>query len=263
RILRAEYYGDVPRPLLEQARQSAKRALDLESSLSEAHLALAEVRRMLEWDWRGAEAAYTQAIVLNPSHEGAHRSYGIMLAALGRGDEAVREVERACELDPLCLVVNTSAAWVHFASGDYDAAIGRCRHTIDMDPRFFAARRLLGAALLQAGRTSEAVRAYSEAVELAPDNPVLLSWLAHAKAVSGNRAEAADIVRGLNASKGRCLVPAYHLALAHVGLGDYAAAFAELEQATVECDPALASVVIDPRFEPIRADARYARLVEL
>ena len=108
-ILRAEYYGTQPRKALEAARQSAKRALDLDPTLSEAHLALGDVRRMLEWDWRGAEAAYSQAIVLNPSHEGAHRGYGLLLAALGRPAEAIRESERASEMDPLCVVVN--AEW--------------------------------------------------------------------------------------------------------------------------------------------------------
>ena len=140
RITRAEYYGDLPRRALEMARHSAKRALELEPSLSEAHLALAEIRRTLEWDWRGAESSYSQAIVLNPSHEGAHRSFGAMLATLSRSDEAIREAERACELDPLCLVVNSSAAWVRFVAGDYDKAIARCLHTVEMNPRFSAAR---------------------------------------------------------------------------------------------------------------------------
>ena len=88
-ILKAEYYRTRPRQMLEAARQSVKRAMDLDPDLFEAHLALGEVRRMLEWDWRGAEAAYAQAIVLNPSHETAHRSYALLLAALARPDHAV------------------------------------------------------------------------------------------------------------------------------------------------------------------------------
>ena len=104
------------------------------------------------WTGRAPSSAYTQAIALNPSYESAHRGYGVMLSVLGRHGEAIRETERACELDPLCLVVGTTAAWVRYAAGDYDAAIDHCRNTIDMDPEFMAARRLLGAAYLQAGR---------------------------------------------------------------------------------------------------------------
>jgi TolB-like protein/Tfp pilus assembly protein PilF len=263
RILRAEYYGDVPRRMLEMARQSAKHALQLEPSLSEGHLAMAEVRRTLEWDWRGAESSYSQAIVLNPSHEGAHRSFGVMLAALSRNEEAVREAERACELDPLCLVVNSSAAWVRFVAGDYDQAISRCQHTVDMNPRFVAARRVMAAAYLLSGREDAAIRSMECAREQAGDDPVLLAWLAHAKAYVGDRDSANQILGRLTGLRHKRFVPSYHLALAHVGLSDHDAAFAALEQATVECDPSLANIAVDPRFEPIRPDPRYGRLVEL
>jgi TolB-like protein/DNA-binding winged helix-turn-helix (wHTH) protein/tetratricopeptide (TPR) repeat protein len=263
RILRAEYYGDVPRRVLELARNSAKRALELEPSLSEAHLAMAEIRRTLEWDWRGAESSYSQAIVLNPSHEGAHRSFGVMLAALSRTDEAIRESERACELDPLCLVVNSSAAWVRFVAGDYEEAISRCLHTVAMSPRFSAARRVLGAAYLQSGREGDAIQSLQGAMAQAEKDPVLLAWLAHARAAVGDRDEARSLLAKLQRMSERRFVPSFHVALAHVGLDEKDQAFAALERATVECDPSLPNLVVDPRFEPIRGDARYSRLVEL
>jgi TolB-like protein/tetratricopeptide (TPR) repeat protein len=262
-VLRAEYYGDVPRGLLEKARRSAKRALELEPNLAEAHMALGEVRRMLEWDWRGAEAAYSHAIVLNPSAEGTHRCYGVMLAALGRTTEAMREVDRACEIDPLCLVVNSSAAWLRYVTGDYDEAIARCRHTIDLEPRYFPARRLLGAAYLLSGREDEAIRSFETALVQAGEDPVLLAWLAHAKGVTGDVDGARGLVAKLARFTEKRFIPSYHVALAHVGLGEADAAFAALEQAAVECDPALPGVAVDPRFDPIREDARYARLIEL
>ena len=146
------HYREQPRRALEAARAAAKRALELEPELFEAHLALADVRRMLEWDWRGAETAYVQAIALNPSQEGAHRAYGAMLMALSRPAEAIRESERACELDPLCLVVNTNAAWVRYLAGDYEAALERCRRTAELDPQYLPARRMIGADLRPAGQ---------------------------------------------------------------------------------------------------------------
>ena len=103
------------------------------------------------------ESAYSQAIALNPSYESAHRGYGVMLASLARHAQAIRESERACELDPLCLAVNTSAAWVRYAAGDYGAAIEHCRRTMEMDARYPAARRLLGAAYLQSGQDAGSV----------------------------------------------------------------------------------------------------------
>src|SRR4030095_10272040 len=148
----------------------------------EAHLALAEIRRMLEWDWRGAEPQYVQAIALNPSQENAHRVCGAMLMALSRTDEAIRESDRACELDPLCLVVNTNAAWVRYLAGDYDAALERCQRTAELDPQYLPARRMIGAIFLQAGNTADAIKVLQAAYAEARQDPILGASLAHAKA---------------------------------------------------------------------------------
>ena len=262
-VARAEHYLETPRRALEAARAAAKRALDLEPGLPEAHLAVGEVRRLLEWDWRGAEAAYSQAIALNPSQENAHRRYGMLLAVLSRTVEAVREAERACELDPLCLVVGTTAAWVRYVAGDYEAAIERCRRVLDLDPRHLSAQRLMGAAYLQAGRTRDALDAFEVRHQALERDPVTLSWLAHARAVTGGRSAAQDLLAILQRLDGSRYLPHYHLAIAYAGLGDVEAAFVALEQATVDCDPALAHVAVEPRFGPIRSDPRYARLVNL
>ncbi len=264
RILQAEYYGTVPRRALEAARTAAKRALDLEPTSFEAHLALGDVRRMLEWDWRGAEAAYSQAIVLNPSHEGGHRLYGLLLAALARSAEAIREADWACEMDPLCVVVNSGgAAWVRYLAGDYEAAITRSRDAVEMEPGYLTGYRILAAAYLSLGREGDALAVLEKAMAVAVDDPAVMAWLAHAQAVGGRREAAANLVNQLVRLAGTRHVPSYHLALAHVGLGDTDAAFAALEQATVDGDPALANLAVEPRFMPIRSDARYVRLVEL
>src|SRR5262245_26894076 len=263
-LLKAEYYRSTPRPALESARQSVKRVLDLDPALFEAHLALGEVRRMLEWDWRGAEAAYARAIVLNPSHESAHRAYGLLLAAQLRPEEAVRESERACDMDPLCVVVSSSgAAWVRYLTGDYETAIGRSREAVEIEPEYFAAHRVLAASYLATGRNRDGIEVLERAISAAGDDPVLLAWLAHAKAVSGQREEAVNLVQKLSSMSPACYVPGYHLALAFVGLGDSRATFAALERATLDADPALINLRAEPRFEPIRADNRYARLIEL
>ncbi len=122
----AEYYNMVPREALETARPIAERSLQLDPHLSHAHLAVANIRAMLDWDWDAAEAGFRQAIALNPSSDGAYRWYGLLLAGLGKSSEAVREAQLARELDPLCLVVGTSAAWTQYAAGDYEAAIDTC-----------------------------------------------------------------------------------------------------------------------------------------
>jgi TolB-like protein/Flp pilus assembly protein TadD len=255
-IARAEYYHERPREPLEKAREAAERALQLDPAFSEAHLALGDVRRMLQWDTRAARSAYSQAIVLNPSYETAHRAFAAMLTSLGRHAQAIREAERACELDPLCLAVNTTAAWVRFAAGDYGGAIDQCRHTIDLDDRYPAARRLLGAAYLQLGEEKEALRIL-EAACAGDADPVAAAWLTHARAVVGDRAGAAGLLTKLERLARQRYVPPYHLAIAHVALGDVESAFVALRRAMEDRDPMLPNLAVDPRFAPLRADGRF------
>jgi len=262
-IVRAVEYRERPRPALEAARGEAKRALELNGRLSEGHVALGDVRRMLEWDWRGAEAAYLDAIALNPSQENAHRLYGVMLVMRGRHDEAIREVGRAHELDPLCLVVGTSAALVCSLAGDCEAALAYCRRITDIDPQYAAARRILGAVYLRMGRLHDAIAVLEAAYPDARHDPLLVASLVHARSVVGDRAAAEELLGALRQLARTRYLPPYYLALAHVGLGDADAAFAALEQAVVDCDPALGYLAVEPYFAPIRTDARYARLLEL
>jgi TolB-like protein len=261
RVARAEYYHEVPRAALKDAEASAARALGIDRSLDEALIALGDVRRMHDLDWSGAEQAYTQAIALNPSCETAHRKYAILLSATCRHGEALRESDRACALDPLCLAVATTGAWVRFTAGDYDGAIAECRNAIDMDPALTSARRVLGAAFLLAGREGAALVELESAAAIADADPVLLAWLAHAKAATGSHAEARSLVARARALSNERYVSPYHLAIAYAGLDDADAAFAALDDAWLDRDPGLTFVQVEPRFEPLRDDPRYAALL--
>ena len=260
--VQAEYYNLVPRRALETARPIADRALELDPHLAQAHLAVANIRAMLDWDWEGAEAGFRQSIALNPSSDGGHRWYGLLLAGVGRSSEAVREAQRAHELDPLCLVTGTGAAWTQYMAGEYQAAIDTCRLVMDMQRLFTPAWRLLGASLIQMGRNAEGVSELEAAAAIAPTDPVLLAWLAHAKATCGECGVARTIVAALDGLRQERFVPAYHLSLAYVGLGEADEAFRQLDLACEERDPALINLNRDPRFDPIREDARFAVLLD-
>ncbi len=261
-IARAQQYFERPRQALEKARAFAKRALELDPTLAEGHLALGDVRRMLEWDWPGAEQAYAQAMARNPSHENVHRRYSLMLAVQSRRAEAIREAEHACDLDPLNFIVRVSAALVRYLLGDYETAIQHCDRILDLGPQYLPARRLLGAAYLQAGRPRDALAALEAAHAAVPTAPIALAWLAHAKGATGDRAGALEMLARWRALDPSCYQPPYHLALAQVGLGELDAAFAALEDAWTDGDPALAYIAVDPRFELVRADPRYSRLID-
>ena len=262
RVASAEYYHELPRLALVAARESVTRALEIDPTVSEAHGVLGDLRRMLDGDWVAAEASYREALSLNASNEAALRSYGLMLALESRYGEALDCVERARELDPLCLATSTTATWTRYVSGDYDGAIAHCRHTLEMDPEFVNAHRVLAAALLQAGRADEAAAQLELALTFADSHPVLLAWLAHVKAVMGCRTQAVALIARARALESTRYVPPFHLALAHTGLGALDEAFAALDQAWVDRDPSLSTLDAEPRFEPLRGDARYRGLID-
>jgi tetratricopeptide (TPR) repeat protein len=261
RVAAAEYYHQVPRLALASAREAATRALEIDSTVSEAQTALADVERMLDMDWKAAEAGYSRALTLNPSNEAALRAFGLTLALQARHVEGMAQIEQARDLDPLCLATSTQEGWMRYLAGDFEGSIASCARIISMDPEFVHARRVQAAALLQLGKTEEAIAQLEYALTIAGSNPVLLAWLAHAKAVTGSRHEALALLARACAVEAPRYVPCFHLALAHTGLGNLDAAFAALDQAWIDRDPALASLGAEPRFEPLRADARYGEIV--
>ncbi len=241
---------------LERARTSAERALELDPGIADAHVALAEVQKGIEWNWSAAEAHYRRAIALASSCEAAHRYYGVFLTGLSRFDEARRESEHAFDVDPLCLAVNTAAAWGRYVAGDFDEAVERCQSALEMDRSYTLARRLLGASHVAAGRHREGIAELEQA-----SGPVSRAWLAHARGVAGQRDLAGQIIQQLLIDAKEAYVPAYHLALAYSGSGDADAAFAMLARACDERDPALINLRVEPRLAGLRTDARFLALV--
>ena len=223
-------------------------------------MALAEVHRSRDWNWSGAEDAYRCALMFNPNNEGARRLYGVFLSAQRQTGAAATMTDRACELDPLCLVTNTSAAWVRYVDGHYDDVVERCRHTIDMDAGFLAPHRLLAAARLQMGDVGGSIQ-YLDSVPAILRDPTSLAWLAHALGVNGDRDRAARILSTLNDWARDRYVSPYHRAIGHAGLEDFDATFALLSRACDDRDPALMHLASEPRFDAIRRDARYAAVI--
>lgn len=255
------YYFFEPRSGLEDARREAARALELDPTLSEAHLTLAEIGKIAEWDWIGAERAYRRALAFNPSSESVHSLYARFLAARRRPAEATAAADRACDLDPLCLVVNTSAAWVRYLTRDFTAAVERCRHTLDMDPGFAPARRVLVGALVQAGRRDEA-SVELDSLSRDEDDALSLAWLTHGFASIGEKRRAAESLNRLLDLARRRFVSPYHVALGHIAVDDRESAFALLNEASEQRDPAIINLGVDPRLEILGSDARYRALVD-
>ena len=261
RVAAAEYYHDIPCRALSLARESATRALEVDPTVSDAHAVLADVWRTVDADWAGAEAGYAEALALDASNETALRSYALMLALQSRQRDALTFAERARNLEPLCLAMNTWLAWTRYICRDYDGAISDCRYTLQVDPDLVGARRVLAASLLQIGRGEEAVAELETALNHADSHPVVLAWLAHLRAVMGNRDAALILLGRARALESSRYVPPFHLALVYTGLGEIDAAFAALDQAWLDRDPALAGLDADPRFRPLKSDSRFDALL--
>jgi TolB-like protein/tetratricopeptide (TPR) repeat protein len=261
-VLMPLYGAGVPRDCYVQAKAAAKKALELDDALAEAHTSLAQVLCYFDFDFSQATREFQRAIELNPNYATAHQWYGNSdLVALARFDEAIAEVKRAIELDPLSLVINTDLGTTYYRARRYDEAIEQLRKTLEMDPGFYYARWNLGSALAAKGALDAAIGEYQKARALS-DNPLMLGLLAHAYGSSGNKAEAMKILDQLAALSKQRYVSAYTFALVYLGLGDKEQALRWLAKSYQErAGDALRYIRVDPLLDPLRGDPRFEELV--
>jgi TolB-like protein/Tfp pilus assembly protein PilF len=260
-LVLSQYGAASPADSFPQAKAAAKKAIDLDDTLAEAHTSLACSLAYYDFDFEQSLEEFQRAIELNPNYATAHHwlSNGV-LSALGQFDRSIAEGKRAVELDPLSLVINTDLGQDFFYSRRYDEAIAQSRKTIEMDPRFYFAHWALGTALQLKGQLSEAVAEYSKAVEL-NDDPSVLALLGQAYARAGQRDEAQKIlVRLSEEAKSRYVQP-YSFALMYLALGDKERAIDEMERAYRERDANVAQIKVDPMLDDLRGNQRFEALV--
>jgi TolB-like protein/Flp pilus assembly protein TadD len=255
------YNAGAPRDCYPRAMAAAKKALELDDTLAEAHTTLALAIWYYEFDFAQANREFQRAIELNPNYAIAHQQYGNnTLSALGRFDDAIGEGKRAVELDPLSLIINADLGTDYYFARRYDESIAQLRKTVELDPGFYYVRLNLGEALAAKGAFDEAIAEYQKAHAL-NDDPFILGLLGHAYASSGNKTEALKILDQLKELSKQHYVSAYSFAVLYVGLGDKEEALRWLEQSYqdragndigwIRVDSLLNSLHDDPRFEAI------------
>ena len=250
-----------PRSAFPSARKAALRALELDSTLAEAHTALGFVRFLYDRSWVEAERDFRRAIAFNPNYPTAHQFYSDLLKAMGRLDEALVEINRALELDPVSLGINTALGHVLYLSRRYDDAIAQYRRALDLNPNFAQAHLWFGRPYLEKGMFGPAIDEVRTAVRLTHESTMSLAVLGHALASAGRPKEAQQILSTL-AKRGRSqYVPSYWIALVYVGLRDKERAFQWLRRAEDERSAWLAWVKVEPRFDNLRSDPRFGRLL--
>ena len=253
-----------PQDSIPQARAAAKKALELDDTLAEAHASSGRIAGPYDFEFDRSIAEFERAIQLNPNYAMAHHwlSWG-PLTALGRFDRAVAEGKRAVELDPLSLINNADLGGnVYLNARRYDEAIAQLRKTIEMDPRFYLAHYYLGQAFQLKGQRAEAITEYQKAVEL-DDDPEALAYLGQAYARSGQRDEALNILAHLKEEAKSRYVSGYAMALMFMGLGDKEQAIDALERAYREgAGNDLFTIRVDPMLDDLRGQPDFEALAE-
>jgi DNA-binding winged helix-turn-helix (wHTH) protein/tetratricopeptide (TPR) repeat protein len=245
------------------AKSAALKALELDSSLAEAHNSLGMISFYYEWDWKQAEREFKRSIDLNPEYALAHTWYGVNLAALGRKDEAVEQVQEAKELDPLSLIINTEVGRVFYLVRNYDQAKLAYRKVIDLEPQFARAHTRLGMTYAAEAKFRDAIREFEQAQQLSGADPYLDGLLGFAHARLGDTAEARRLLEKLTKRSEREYVPAYSMALICVGLDERDRAMELFSRAYADRSAYMVYAKTDPLLDSVRSDPRFAALLNM
>jgi tetratricopeptide (TPR) repeat protein len=254
--------GEGPQETMPQAKAAARKALELDDTLPEAHNSLGLVLALYDFDFPQSKKEFERAIELNPNYATAHHQFGnVNLAMVGESKRAIAEGNRAVELDPLSLIINADLGQDLMLARRYDEAIDQLRKTLEMDPRFYYARWTLGEALQMRGQIGEAMAEYQKAAEIT-DDPMVMALLAQGYAKTGQRDKAWDLLSQLEQLARRRYVGPFTFALVHLAVGEKEKSMDDLERAYRErADPGVVGIKVEPLLDPLRGDPRFERLV--
>jgi TolB-like protein len=257
-VLAPQVAAFPPSQVVPRIREAASRALELDSSLGEAHFDLA-ICAEYDFDWAGAEKEYKKGLELSPGSAVGHLWYAKYLGLTGRRDEVLVQRRIAVELDPVSPYVIQSIAGYHSVMGRYDDAIEEFRSALAMEPNFGLTHQGLGVAYLLKGRKTEGIAELQTACKLM-DGPRRMALLGWAYGVSGNSQEARRILDQFLQQSQREPFPALAIAEVYIGLGDKDRAFEWLARAIDQRDLNL-DLLWDSFYQPLRSDSRFAALL--
>jgi tetratricopeptide (TPR) repeat protein len=253
-----EWGSMPPREAIPKARAAAIKALELDNSLSEAHVSLAYVMSNYDWEWTRAESEFHAALRLDPTNATAHQWYAMHLASMRRFTEAIVEIERAQALDPISPIIGLDAGEILYAQGRYPAAVEQYKKTLEFEPGFLAAHAALAKAYERMGRYQEAV----EELQKANGHDAFAATLDEAYATSGYQAvlkkrishELDRRFRGQYSS-------AAELARYYLALGDTKRTLDWLQKARDDRDSCIAFVTATSEFDALRNNQRFHELL--
>jgi TolB-like protein/DNA-binding winged helix-turn-helix (wHTH) protein/Flp pilus assembly protein TadD len=260
-------YHVIPeREAYQKAQDAAMKALELDPTIAEPHTALSVVRAYRDYDLRGAEVEAKKAIALRDNYPTAHQRYSIYLRDQGRLDEALREIRRAQQLDPLSATIGSNLAYNLYLQRDYDQAAERCRQVLETEQDFFQPLLILGMIYDLQQKPQESIAILKRAKELNQGKGSVyynaLEILGHAYAMTGRKAEAERIIAEFRTFPEDNGDTTYYEGLILAGLGEIDKSFAMLEKSSTAWTLPPVTLMLDPRYARLRADARYDALIK-
>jgi TolB-like protein/DNA-binding winged helix-turn-helix (wHTH) protein/Tfp pilus assembly protein PilF len=248
-----------PKEARQKEEWAALKAMEIDDTLAEAHVAMAHLRA-LDLNWSASEEECRRALELNPNSAEVQGSYGHQLIVLGRLGEGMLHLKRAQELDPLSLELGADIGRALYISRQYDRAIEQFQKTIEMDPNFAPAHTRLGLAYLAKGMYEEAIAEYEKAKAI-DERSRRAANLGYAYGVAGKKDEALKVLDELKERAKQADVSPYDFALIYMGLGDKDQAFVWLEKTYEERPDILEYIKLDPKFDSLRSDPRFTDLL--
>ena len=245
----------------ERAKFYARKALELDEGLAEAHASLAWSLFIYDWDWNGAAAQFRRSLELDPRYSTAHQWYAFLLASQGRFEEALIEAHTSQELDPGSVSIRRALGYSYFYARRFEQAKYHLHRAVEMNPVAEETYRVLGLILTYAGDHAEAERVIREALELPGAATYTRVTLALALANAGDRSCAEDTARDLEARRGHDYVSPVEFATLYIALGDKGRAIDWIEKAYEERRGWMAYLNVHPVVDPLRNEPRFKALV--
>jgi tetratricopeptide (TPR) repeat protein len=251
-----------PRTVLPLAKTAAAHALKIDDTLAEAYVPLGFVSFWYDWDWGAAETQFKRSIELQPNFADAHFGYAALLSNLGRSEEALRESQRARELDPLSpLYVALEASFIAYA-GHVEEARQQVDGVLRANPKFWIAHLVRGWLNADAGRYADAVVDFTKASDLSGGNQQAASMLGFALARAGDAAHAQTLLDSLLERAKHEYIPPTSIATLYCGLGDRKQALDWLERGLGARDVRMTFLKVDRRWDELRADPRFVAIAQ-
>lgn len=244
-----------------RGRTAAAKALELDGDLAEAHTSMAYFNFIDQWDWPGADLEFSRAIALDPGYATAHHWYAIYLSAMKRMPEAIREIQKAVELDPLSTVINSNVGAIYQQAGDYEKSRKQLLKTLELDANFVAAYGYLGYLYQANGQYEEALAVYKKAQQVGGDPLFFAGDVGRIYVLMGRKSEARALLKYvLEVSNRQPEFPAFTLCLLNASLGDNDAAFHWLSKSIEDREFTATELSHDFRISNLRADPRFVEI---